>query len=246
MGAGNLVMKGFVLWIIMGLFISTFAKDNMLVPAAEELQTVLNQNKDASLYLDHSLSNPQSGQLLIRDKVIHFYKNELKNNHDTPRILVEGFVKSGKNPAWLSSALLTEQFCYRFSIDYKRGEVRLWQSKLDEKNQENLKNCWRNIATINKSLLSWQDIISNTHPFRPELEEYLYALRLIFFCTVWTKENERHTFPFSIWGPVLLNENGISDEQIFLSEFAEHLENMCNCDKTKKLKLSLSEFQEKW
>ena len=44
----------------------------------------------------------------------------------------------------------------------------------------------------------------------------------------------------------MLNENGISDEQIFLSEFAEHLENMCNCDKTKKLKLSLSEFQEKW
>ena len=239
-------MKFFSLWIIMGLFISTFAKDNMLFPAAEELQTVLNQNKDASLYSNNSLSNPQNGQLLIRDKLIHFYKKELKKNHDTPRILVEGFVKSGKNPVWLSSALLTKQFCYRFFIDYKRGEVRLWQSKLDEDSQEKLKVCWRNIATIKKSLLSWEDVISKTHPLKPELEEYLNALRLVFFCTVWTKENERHTFPFSIWGPVLLNENGISDEQIFLSEFAEHLENMCKCDKTQKLKLPLSEFQEKW
>ena len=163
------MMKFFALWIIMGLFSSTFAKDNMLFPAAEELQTVLNQNKDASLYFDHSLSNPQNGQLLIRDKVIRFYKNELKNNHDNPRILVEGFVKSGKNPVWLSSALLTEQFCYRFFIDYKRGEVRLWQSKLDEDSQEIFKVCWRNIAIINKSLLAWKDIISETHPFRPEL-----------------------------------------------------------------------------
>lgn len=99
---------------------------------------------------------------------------------------------------------------------------------------------------LKKTLLSCEDIISETHPFKPELEEYLNDRRLIFFCTVWNKVNGRHIFPFAIWGPVLLNENGISNEQLFLSEFSEYLELMRKRDKTARLKLSLSEFQEKW
>ena len=239
-------MRFFFFWVIMGLFTSTLAMENMPLPAIEELQTVLNQNNNSSSYCDNSLSNPENGQLPIRDKIIHFYKNELKNNHDGPRVLVEGLVKSGQKPSWLSSTLLTEQFCYHFFIDYNRNEVELWQSKLDEENQKKLKICWQNIASIKKSLLSWEDIINETHPFKPELEEYLNGGRLIFFCTVWNKTNERHSFPFAIWGPVLLNEKGISSEQIFLSEFSEYLELMRKRDKNARLKLSLSEFQEKW
>ena len=52
--------------------------------------------------------------------------------------------------------------------------------------------------------------------------------------------------PSQFGGPVLLNEKGISSEQIFLSEFSEYLELMRKRDKNARLKLSLSEFQEKW
>ena len=66
-------MRFFFFWVIMGLFTSTLAMENMPLPAIEELQTVLNQNNNSSSYSDNSLSNPENGQLPIRDKIIHFY-----------------------------------------------------------------------------------------------------------------------------------------------------------------------------
>lgn len=92
-------MKIFILGTIMGLFTSTLAMENMPLPAIEELQAVLSKNNSSSSYSDNSLSNLENGQFPIRDKIIHFYKNELKNNHDSPRVLVEGLVKSGQKPS---------------------------------------------------------------------------------------------------------------------------------------------------